>query len=570
MLWSCTCTTLISIALTIAAAVAIARWILTRTNSGAAAKSTAAATAPVQKSRYGSVSSADFAPTAAASEIPSSSLPSAPLDSDLDPSELADYRAARYQTKLDCTTLKAFQLAAQAEHRRTAAATGGSSSRAPALSPSALTLATSEFLRAFPSYDGSSPELPALQRFQHVLQHTHCIFAKKSKCWGSGPTAASTLGAQVSQVVSVVDQTRAALPGFVDFTLRVKDAYPVLKEYASTSEAQAATDAGLSFGDSSASSAASASAAAQAGLSFSDPSTFFTADTKSLLTWSTPLRDFNLDAFVLEVRGVDTSATVMQFADTIRQVLCTLSEADPVVPVRNPGEMDAYGVDVTAAQCMSPLLGRTPSSPAAQTARSKAADEVFSSPRWHFSFLGETFFVTAFANCYPTNHARYMSGAEAKEEVEAAEAAAGGAAGGADAGAEAGAQMDGTSSSSSSSDKDASHPHPLRGFEHSCFVLFQPELSFLRHNLSPDTPHTNWEAPRSERDRIRVAFHKAGRAYVIPNSISYPAAHYIVPPLQAFSGQVLRWWQKGEDSSKDEATTGVSSSATPAVAAAAM
>ena len=424
-------------------------------------------------------------------------------------------RAARFDSTRRHSTLRAFQLVAAARHKRQHRNKRADGSAPPSPSPPPPRLEGSELTRAgealaalYPHYDGSSTDLPSLRRFQHVAQHTHCIFAKKSKCWGSPPTgvastassaaaAASTAAAAASStaaavpLTSVEEQTLAAVPGFVDFTLRIKDSYPELREHASIADLAAAHAAA------------------------NDPAQLFTADSKSLLQWQQPLSQWSLDAFVVEIAGVSHSDSVSHFATTVRTVLSTLSSADPVMPVSLPSELDSFGVDVAVAQCMSAL--GTP-----------RAEETFSSPRWHFKFLGETFFVTCFAPCYPARgNARYMFGQEAAAAVaahaEAAEAAAQQGEGGA---------------------AEKREQHLLHDFSERCFVLFQPELAFLRHNLSADTPHTNWASPRTERDRIRVAFRRADREYVIPDTVAYPTAHFIVPPLQPFSQPIVRWWQE--------------------------
>lgn len=110
---------------------------------------------------------------------------------------------------------------------------------------------------------------------------------------------------------------------------------------------------------------------------------------------------------------------------------------------------------------------------------------------WYYEFARESFFVTSFAPCYPANHPRYQF-----EE----------------------------------------HPD-------SCFVLLQPEESFLRHDLPPDRPRsaTNWEEPADVRDRIRVNFRQHGREYRIPETVSYPPAEFIVPPLDVHDTPVQFW-----------------------------
>ena len=106
---------------------------------------------------------------------------------------------------------------------------------------------------------------------------------------------------------------------------------------------------------------------------------------------------------------------------------------------------------------------------------------------WVFEFNGETIFITTFAPFYKENHPRYSFGSE------------------------------------------------------NCYILFQPEISFAQHNLSPDTPNTNWENPKTARDRTRVAYKEAGRPYNIRDTVIYPNSHDIVTPLIP-GDKVVEWW----------------------------
>jgi signal recognition particle receptor subunit beta len=108
---------------------------------------------------------------------------------------------------------------------------------------------------------------------------------------------------------------------------------------------------------------------------------------------------------------------------------------------------------------------------------------------WRFRFNRTDFFVTTFAPCYPKSSSRYGFGSER------------------------------------------------------AFLLLQPEQSFSRHDLPRDTPHTNWENPKTMRDKTRVAFHKAGRLYHIPSTIKYPMAEHIVKPVQDDGMCPMRWWE---------------------------
>lgn len=110
------------------------------------------------------------------------------------------------------------------------------------------------------------------------------------------------------------------------------------------------------------------------------------------------------------------------------------------------------------------------------------------SPKWVFEFNRVTFFITTFAPVYPPTHSRYT------HEVN------------------------------------------------ECFVLFQPEISFARHNLPPDTPKTNWDQPQTVRDRIRVQFRASSRDYLIRDTVNYPMSHDIVKPM-GINDPPIEWWK---------------------------
>jgi hypothetical protein len=102
---------------------------------------------------------------------------------------------------------------------------------------------------------------------------------------------------------------------------------------------------------------------------------------------------------------------------------------------------------------------------------------------WVFSFAGAEMFVTSFAPCYPASSSRYSFG------------------------------------------------DPF-GFS---FVLLQPYTSFVHHDVGDDTPIT-LDPPQSVRDRIRVAYKRAGREYTVPQSVASPVALEFVPPS-------VEWWR---------------------------
>lgn len=104
-----------------------------------------------------------------------------------------------------------------------------------------------------------------------------------------------------------------------------------------------------------------------------------------------------------------------------------------------------------------------------------------------FEFSKITFFITTFSPCYPENNSRYTHG------------------------------------------------------ENECFILFQPEISFASHDLPEDTIVTNWDNPKTVRDKIRVNFKNNNREYLIRDTISYPMCHDIIKPLNK-NDEVVKWW----------------------------
>jgi hypothetical protein len=133
---------------------------------------------------------------------------------------------------------------------------------------------------------------------------------------------------------------------------------------------------------------------------------------------------------------------------------------------------------------------------------------------WYFSFGSEPIFVTTFAPLYDKHSSRYMY-LDKRGRLPAVKFA----------------QSPDQICDQSGGDYD------------SCFILLQPEYSFLRHNLESDTPVTNWEAPQTIRDRIRCSFQKAGQLYEIPSTVSYPSAPHIVKPLCWKSDPIVTWWE---------------------------
>jgi hypothetical protein len=109
------------------------------------------------------------------------------------------------------------------------------------------------------------------------------------------------------------------------------------------------------------------------------------------------------------------------------------------------------------------------------------------SPGWVFEFCKITFFISTFLPIYQENHSRYTHGIN------------------------------------------------------ECFILFQPEISFLNKNIPFDTPDTNWADPKTVRDKIRVAFKNAGKKYLIRETVRYPMAYDIIKPISD-DQQIINWW----------------------------
>jgi hypothetical protein len=109
---------------------------------------------------------------------------------------------------------------------------------------------------------------------------------------------------------------------------------------------------------------------------------------------------------------------------------------------------------------------------------------------WHFRFNKTDFFVTTVAPCYPESSSRYYAFGSGR-----------------------------------------------------AFLLLQPELSFLRHDLPQDLAHARWEHPETVRDETRAAFRNARRAYQFPSTMhQYPMAEHVVKPVQDDAISLVRWW----------------------------
>jgi hypothetical protein len=303
-------------------------------------------------------------------------------------------------------------------------------------------------------YNAADKKLLSLQHFSNVTTNTQCIFAKRAVLRGS---------ADYNPQQPLEQNLSRSLPAFIEFTMKIKEMYGHIKHNASELFAQSS---GLTNGKS------------------------------AKLVNNIPKTE-QLDGFVVEIIGEDFGNTVDNFAQIVRRTLQFFSDNDPVAIEAHAqrdysSSTDVYhhrGVDI---RCLRPL--------------NRSAHEINSSA-WYYRFLGESYFITTFAPCYPVNHSRHsFSGEES---------------------------------------------------QNSCFVLFQPEFSFLYHNISADTALTEWESPTTDRDRIRAAYRKNNREYYVPQSSNYPTAQHIVPPLENkdfAQEKYVKWWIKSAEQQQQSIT----------------
>lgn len=117
-----------------------------------------------------------------------------------------------------------------------------------------------------------------------------------------------------------------------------------------------------------------------------------------------------------------------------------------------------------------------------------------SSSSWYFSFDMVPMFITTFAPCYPRTNPRHL--------------------------------------------------HLTSDNLDSCFLLLQPENSFLRHGIGADEPSTNWNYPHTMRDKIRVNFRARGQEYFVPPSLTYPVAATFVQGEHSMLGLPVPFWNE--------------------------
>lgn len=320
----------------------------------------------------------------------------------------------------------------------------------------------------------SASECNALRAFSHLKENSQCIFAKKSRIWGS-----------------------RNWDDFVSFDINIYRSVPMFMQFC-----------------------------------------------QALAS------DVPLDGFLFAIPSDKYGNTLEKFAKSVNRTLTILSHFDPAkVKIMEKSYVGQKG--------------------------------------WAFEFAREPFFVTTFAPFYPPNHSRYAFGAstfsssheEAKQEEEpvspstvyvkkssSKDKLAG------DVEEEfdiiTASEVNSLSSQSSAAtstiptiptatststststptpknlpnkDKESS---PAEYAEKFAYILLQPERSFVRHNIGDDTPVTNWSNPVTVRDKIRVNFANAGRAYIIPPSIHYPTANHIVEAVNVHEDPVVEFWK---------------------------
>lgn len=115
---------------------------------------------------------------------------------------------------------------------------------------------------------------------------------------------------------------------------------------------------------------------------------------------------------------------------------------------------------------------------------------------WYAAFDKQPYFVTTFAPCYPSSHARFAHGV----------------------------------------------PHG--------YVLFQPDQSFDRHKLVPH--HPDDDSFDTIRQKIRKNFRAHGRPYWLPPGRFFPLGPQVVRPLNDTGfEQTLEWWKSPAQKEKE-------------------
>ncbi|CAJ1941177.1 unnamed protein product [Cylindrotheca closterium] len=187
------------------------------------------------------------------------------------------------------------------------------------------------------------------------------------------------------------------------------------------------------------------------------------------------------EAFSIEAQAASHIPPLIEFCERLAE-----SESLDGFCIEIDDEVAAKGGPEEFGQCVRRMLSElSVNDPAGENVM---AAKYIDRPGWRYRFHSTDFFVTTFAPCYSEISSRYGFG----------------------------------------SDK--------------AFILLQPESSFLRHKLPPDSAETDWNNPRNIREKTRVAFKNAGRPYYIPETTSYPIVEHIVKPICDDGKNVVRWW----------------------------
>ncbi len=220
----------------------------------------------------------------------------------------------------------------------------------------------------------------------------------------------------------------------------------------------------------------------------------------------------NCDGFLFEIRGRHYCHSVEAFGQTVRRVLTTLSALDTSYnanslatrPMYKPPHIVRFGTSLVRSfgrSCVWFLMVSVWLCVWFVLFVFCVVNTQIAHDRWHFELMHEPMTVTSFAPCYGPHNSRYAF-----------------------------TSLDTTT---------------VPDHEVSCFVMLQPESSFVWHDMGAGVTRsgTNWERPQTMREKIRVKFVAAGRDYAIAedNEGALPAAQHIVR-TEHLNDEPLRWY----------------------------
>ena len=137
---------------------------------------------------------------------------------------------------------------------------------------------------------------------------------------------------------------------------------------------------------------------------------------------------------------------------------------------------------------------------------------------WYPQVNRQPFFVTTFGPCYPTNHSRFAFGAQGCVDLLHVVRCA----------------VCVCVCVRACVSVRVPPAHCLR-----CYILFQPDVSFGRHQIEdnhPDDPSID-----TVRQKIRNIFKANNRAYYIPPSRFSPLAEHVVAAMHI--DEKMHWWE---------------------------